>query len=411
MNEQILSRLRRKLTESGVDAYLAYTPSSIYYTTGVQSFFISEWWRMLGTVVALVPIDADQPVGMVIGDFERSAAETSQVVGDVRTFRLWVETRTADELARPVGPSGEGTVVRPEQYDTDDQDRLLADMLADRGLLSARIGTDREFLRAESLDRWRRIAPDVEWVDVTDDVYEVRSTKEPFEVNRLERAVRLSELGMTYAVSHLQAGMTAAHVRHLFGAGVTEAALTRPEYRDYSDHWVLPAVGGGVSVGVDTEHSLGVEDGDLIKFDCGTTIGGYRCDGGRTWAWRSVRPESQRLHDVLREAQQAAREMIRPGVPLREVFTAAVDHVRANGYPRYSRGHVGHSVGIDTFHEEPPYISWQTEAVAEEGMVLAVEVPSYTPDVGAIMIEDMVVVHENGVRSLHTLPRSLEVVG
>ncbi len=126
---------------------------------------------------------------------------------------------------------------------------------------------------------------------------------------------------------------------------------------------------------------------------------------------RSVRPESQRLHDVLREAQQAAREMIRPGVPLREVFTAAVDHVRANGYPRYSRGHVGHSVGIDTFHEEPPYISWQTEAVAEEGMVLAVEVPSYTPDVGAIMIEDMVVVHENGVRSLHTLPRSLEVVG
>lgn len=411
MNEQILSRLRRRLTESGVDAYLAYSPSSIYYTTGVQSFFINEWWRMLGTVVALVPVDADSPVGMVIGDFERGAAETSQVVGDVRTFRLWVETRTADELSRPVGPSGEGMVVRPEQYDTDEQDRLLADMLRDRGLLAARIGTDREFLRAEHLERWRRIAPDVEWVDVTDDVYEVRSIKEPFELDRLERAVRLSELGMTYAVSHLQAGMTAAHVRHLFGAGVTQAVLTRPEFRDYSDHWVLPGVGGGVSVGVETEHSSGVEDGDLIKFDCGTTIGGYRCDGGRTWAWRSVRPESQRLHDVLCEAQQTAREMIRPGVPLREVFTAAVDHVRANGYPRYSRGHVGHSVGIDTFHEEPPYISWQTEAVAEEGMVLAVEVPSYTPDVGAIMIEDMVVVHENGVRSLHTLPRSLEVVG
>ena len=98
-------------------------------------------------------------------------------------------------------------------------------------------------------------------------------------------------------------------------------------------------------------------------------------------------------------------------MPLREVFSAAVGHVRANGYPRYSRGHVGHSVGIDTFHEEPPYISGETAAVAEEGMVLAVEVPSYTPDVGAIMIEDMVVVQKDGVRSLHTLPRSLQVVG
>jgi Xaa-Pro dipeptidase len=192
---------------------------------------------------------------------------------------------------------------------------------------------------------------------------------------------------------------------------VVEAALTRPEFRDYTAHWVLPAVGGGVQVGVDTEHGRGLDDGDLIKFDCGTTVGGYRSDGGRTFAWRSVRPESRRLYEVLREAQQLAREALRPGVPLREVHQAAVEHVRAGGYPRYSRGHVGHSIGIDTFHEEPPYISAETDAVVEEGMVFAVEIPTYTPDVGAIMIEDLVVIGADGARVLHTLPHDLEVIG
>jgi Xaa-Pro aminopeptidase len=44
-------------------------------------------------------------------------------------------------------------------------------------------------------------------------------------------------------------------------------------------------------------------------------------------------------------------------------------------------------------------------------MVLAVETPPYSSDVGAVMIEDLLHVTEDGVESLHKLPRSLEVVG
>jgi Xaa-Pro dipeptidase len=50
----------------------------------------------------------------------------------------------------------------------------------------------------------------------------------------------------------------------------------------------------------------------------------------------------------------------------------------------------GHSIGIDAFHEEPPYISATCQDTVRPGMVFAVELPSYTPDVGAIMIEDLV---------------------
>jgi Xaa-Pro aminopeptidase len=53
----------------------------------------------------------------------------------------------------------------------------------------------------------------------------------------------------------------------------------------------------------------------------------------------------------------------------------------------------------------------QQAPVAEAGMVFAVEVLSYTPDVGAIMIEDLVEVTQETTWTLHTLPRTLEVVG
>jgi Xaa-Pro dipeptidase len=62
--------------------------------------------------------------------------------------------------------------------------------------------------------------------------------------------------------------------------GVARAAMGDPRYKDYSDQWILPAV--GVGIGVDSERDAGLEEGDLIKFDCGTTVGGYRGDGGRT---------------------------------------------------------------------------------------------------------------------------------
>jgi Xaa-Pro aminopeptidase len=81
-----------------------------------------------------------------------------------------------------------------------------------------------------------------------------------------------------------------------------------------------------------------------------------------------------------------------------------------NAYPRFRRGYYGHSLGIDTFHEEPPYVSEGNRTPIQEGMVLAVETPAYTTDAGAIVIEDLVHVLPNGIERLHALPHGLEAI-
>lgn len=407
MNRTAITAIRRRLAERGLAGYVAATPSNLFYTTGFRSYFVSEWWRMHGTVFTLVPADPAAPVLLVVSDFEEKTARAAAPGTHLRTYRLWVDLHTAQEMAAEPGP--DHLAVRPEQYDPQELDRVLTDALRETGMHRGAVGTDLEHLPVPALRRLERCAPEVRGDDFTDDIYAIRLVKEAWEVDRLALGVELSEHGMATAVKELADGMTARDVRLLYQEGVTRAARENPRFSDYTDNWVLPAVGSRTSAGYGARDSR-LTAGDLVKFDCGTTVGGYRCDGGRTFAYRHRTPEAERLYSVLCEAQRLARSMIRPGTVVGDVFRTAMRHVHDNGFPSYARGHVGHSVGIDTFHEEPPYISPGSTTVIKLGMVFAVEVPSYTPDVGAVMIEDMLVVTEDGSRLLHALPHELTVV-
>ena len=409
MNEQVISSIRRRLHERGLDAYVAYTPSNVFYATGFQSYFLMQWWRMQGTVLAVIPADESVEVGMMIGDFEANPARRVSGIRDVRAYRLWPEIRDAEAVGVPLG-SGETEAPRPAQFDEGEQDEIVRGLLGDRGLLGARIGSDLRYMLFDSYRRFSAVAPQARWVDFTDEMYALRRIKYPSEVERLRRATELSEAGMRFAVEDLRPGMTATEVRHRYVMGVAQAAMGDARYQDYSDDWILPAVGAGVGIGVDSERDAGLQEGDLIKFDCGTTVGGYRGDGGRTFVYGRVKPAAGRLFGVLQEAHDRACEAIRPGVEVGEIFRIAQDHITTNGYPRFRRGHYGHSLGIDTFHEEPPYVSEGERTPIAEGMVLAIETPAYTTDAGAIMIEDLVHVLPNGIERLHKLPHELGVV-
>lgn len=405
MNPAILSRLREALSDAALDGYLAYTPSNVLYTSGFASYFAMNWWRMHGTVLVVVPTNPDVSLGMMVSDFEAPAATAGGIVQDVQSYKLWVESRP---MAALTGANAT-TISRPPQFDTIEQDHLITSLLGDRGLGGGRIGTDLQYISHSIYQRLQTAAPHVEWVDATDLMYRIRSIKRPREIDRLRRATELSEAGMRHATAHLQAGMSASHVRALYVQGVCTATLAdHQRYPDHSDSWVLPSVGRATSP---DQPDAGLQAGDLVKFDCGTTVGGYRSDGGRTFAYRHRTPEAERLYAVLLGAHERARDRLRPGTPIREVFHAAVDHIRNNGYPGYSRGHVGHSVGIDTFHEEPPFISPDQDRPLEPGMVLALETPFYGDDIGAIMIEDLIHITDDGHDVLHSLPYELQVVG
>jgi Xaa-Pro aminopeptidase len=83
--------------------------------------------------------------------------------------------------------------------------------------------------------------------------------------------------------------------------------------------------------------------------------------------------------------------------------------VRESGFPSYARGHFGHGLGASIWSEEWPYTAADSEVVLEAGMVMAFETPWYVDGIGGVIIEDMLLITEDGAETLAgaTLPHDL----
>ncbi|WOF22563.1 M24 family metallopeptidase [Microbacterium betulae] len=395
-----LQRIRAALQSAGLQAYVAFTPSNVHYVSGYESYFLSTWWRMHGKIFAAVSADESRAPALVLGDAE-DAAEAAAAGTAVFSYPMWVEPASLAQIQDARRTPEE----RPAQWSEEAIDRALADVLRSYGITRGRVGCDLQHMTHDAYLRLRRVAPDVEWIDFTDGMYEVRVIKFDYEIARLQAASELADAGMLHAVAGAFDGAGIVDLHSGFVEGAARHARTDSKYAGFSTFWVLPAFGKAANI--NAAQTGGLARGDLIKFDCGTTVLGYRSDHGRTFAYGEPAPQARALHETLKAAHDAALLAVRPGALPSEVFAAAEGRVRRHGYPNYNRGHFGHSVGMDTFHEEPPFLGRHETRPLQTGMVLAIETPFYGNDVGSIMIEDLVLVTETGAEVLSPLAREL----
>lgn len=407
VREAIRANIRTRATQAGLRGYIASTPSNVTYVSGYSSYFLTNWWRMHGTVMVVIDGEGGGAPSLILGDPEEASAREAAPNCGVYAYPMWTETRDLEGIRQDPGPERP----RPTQWREDDIDTLLRDALERHNLMFGRVGADLRDIPQRSYERLRRVAPDVEWVDMTEEMYEIRAVKWPFEVARLRAAAELAEAGMMHAARHARVGADLQYFRSYFYEGVAMAVRNGPQYADFSDVWVIPGMGSQSTISSTRSTDGGMKEGDLLKFDCGTVVNGYRSDHGRTFVLGKPSREARRLYDSLLAAHQVAIEQMKPGRPVSVVYRAAAQHMHSCGYPGYRRGHFGHSLGLDSFHEEPPFLGPDESTPLLEGMVFAVEVPFYGADVGPIMLEDLVIIASNGAEYLTSLPRQLMPAG
>ncbi len=138
--------------------------------------------------------------------------------------------------------------------------------------------------------------------------------------------------------------------------------------------------------------------GDLVVMDFGGVMEGYASDMTRTFCLGEPHPDTVRIYEVVKEAQHAAIQAIRPGVEAREVDRAARDVIESADFGRFFGHGTGHGIGLEV--HEAPWISPRAVDVLEPGMVFTVEPGIYVPGMGGVRLEDDVVVTESGCRLL-----------
>jgi Xaa-Pro aminopeptidase len=146
-----------------------------------------------------------------------------------------------------------------------------------------------------------------------------------------------------------------------------------------------------------TERILGSSGGpEFLLCDYGCEINGYNSDLTRTFVVNGEPTARQReIYDVVKAAQLAALEAIKPGVIGKDVDAAARNIITAAGFGNNFNHGLGHGLGR-LVHDQYGVFNATSELVIREGMVVTVEPGIYLDGWGGVRIEDDVLVTATG---------------
>jgi Xaa-Pro aminopeptidase len=134
-----------------------------------------------------------------------------------------------------------------------------------------------------------------------------------------------------------------------------------------------------------------VGEGDMIVLDFGGLKDRYGSDMTRTAHVDEPAPEQRAIHEMVREAQQAAFDAVRPGIACQEIDRVARKLIADVGYSDQFM------VGGESRELEP-------------GMCFSIESGTYLPDRFGVRIEDIVAVTPNGGGRLNHTGHAMYIV-
>ena len=284
-------------------------------------------------------------------------------------------------------------------------DDALAGVLGQLG--AKRVGIEAAHLSVARFEWLRRTAEarhlPITLVQTERVIERLRIIKDAWELRAIrESASRLGEVAEA-AFSAVVAGVSERQV-----AGAIEQALRTAGF-DRIAFDTIVASGPHAALPHHRAGDRHVQRDDLVVLDFGGVLDGYCCDLTRTVAVGAVGPEAKRVYEAVRDAQTAAMQAVRPGVPASDVDGAARAALDAHGLGQAFGHGTGHGLGLEV-HEDPRVSRPQPDlpaAVLQPGMVFTIEPGAYLPGWGGVRIEDDVVVTEQGCEVLTTVTRDL----
>ena len=264
------------------------------------------------------------------------------------------------------------------------------------------LGVDKN-LKAKVLLPLMELCPETTFKVASPCVDNVRAQKDSFELDKLRLASEINDKCME-------------QIRGFIRDGVTEIEVATEINRLYKELGAecmsfTPIVAFGPHA-ADPHHSSDntvLKEGDCILIDTGCVKDDYCSDMTRTYFWKKADEKYLKLHDICREANEAAENMIKPGVRFCDIDKTARDHISSFGYGENFTHRLGHSIGCEA-HEFGDVGAKNTDPVAV-GNVFSIEPGIYLPDEFGVRIEDLVIVTETGCEIINKLAKNYEILG
>lgn len=365
-----LDRLAGAARAAGVDVVLVAPGPDLAYLVGHS---VPSHERL--TLLA-VPAAAPGDAVMILPALERGGWDGSTAEAAGVRFVTWLDGE--DPYAALLGELGAGV------------------------LASAAVDDHLPYLHAFRLQQAR---PELRMQPAGELIAELRMRKQPFEVDEL------ASVGAAIDRVHRRIGewLRAGRTENEVAADIADALVE--EGHRTADFVIVASGPNGASPHHEASDRV-IEAGDPVVVDIGgPNPAGYNSDSTRTYlvAGGEPDPEFARVHELVRTAQRAAVDAVRPGATAESIDRAAREVLERAGYGEYFITRTGHGIGLEV-HEHPYIVAGNTRAL-EPGMAFSIEPGVYLPGRFGVRIEDIVVVGDEGAVLMNTSPTELIVVG
>jgi len=319
--------------------------------------------------------------------------------------------------------------------------RELPGLIERAGGKPGRIGFEWDTLPVATYQAYQKalVGLEAELVDASMVFRRVRAIKSDFELAQVRRAADVADTGLRAAAAHLREGASeievAAQVEAATRAAGHSGIMRMRAYGQemHMGHLLAGESGalpsfmnsptGGRGPGPWAPYGSGtrtIKRGEPIFFDYTGEWGGYTADQTRMLSIGPLSSFWQDAYGAMLDVQSYLEREVRPGITSGEVFDLASRRAESLGYgdnfmgppeeesPGQKVPFVGHGVGLEL--DEWPPLQRGTDAVLEEGMVLAIEPKLIFTGRGAIGIEDTYVLTAQGLAPLTHSTREIVVV-
>ncbi|CAN5529527.1 Xaa-Pro peptidase family protein [soil metagenome] len=345
---------------------------------------------------------------LVVGDLVRPGDSGPDAISDIR----WLTGFTGSSGLAIVG--GERPVfmtdfryeerAEKEVFPNFDRQILSARMLA--GLasrLNGKVGFDPAATSVASLRKLEGELPEsVELVEAEGLLEQLRRVKDASEVEAIAEATRIADEALEAVLADGLSGRTEREVAQVLAAAIRERG-SEPSFGA-----IVAAAANGAQPHAEPSDRT-IEAGELVVIDWGAQVDGYCSDGTRTLATGEISDEAREVYELVKRAQQAALDVIAPGISGVDADAAAREPIKDAGHADHFGHGLGHGVGLEV--HEAPTMSPRSEHQLQADDVVTVEPGVYIPGKFGVRIEDIVLVTEDGHRNFSSTPKELRDVG